>query len=109
MGNYSGSFAPAVGLILKCHAAGWGPGKIAQEIGHAVEKKWLPPLGNDVFRQSPTKATVKYIIDRETESQEAHSRLLALAVYHRYVKRRPVVSRPIDMGGPRDVWIETDV
>ncbi len=106
IGAYRGSYKDAVGLILKCHAAGWGAGKISREIDHAVEKKWLPRLGNSILRGGPPVSTIRRIIEQETETQEARDRFLALATYHRYVKRCPVVSRPIDMGGPRDVWIE---
>ena len=109
MGKYVGSSVGAVGLIMKCRAAGWSPGKTAREIKHAVSKGWLPPCDPTMSSQGPSAAVVRHIIKRETESEADHARTLTRLVYRRYVKRRPVVSRPIDMGGTRDVWIEDHV
>lgn len=109
MGKYCGTYAPAVGLILKCHAAGWGPGKIADQIGHAIERGWLPSCDPTKAPIGPSGAVVRNIIKRETESQKVHAHYLALLVYRRYVRRHPVISRPLDMGGLRDVWINGEV
>ena len=96
MGNYCGGYGPAVGLILKCHAAGWSPGKIANEIGQAVENGWLSRHGR--YPGYPSKSVVSYIIFRETVSLDRQA-------YRRYVKRHRNHGHPIAMSGARGVWI----
>jgi hypothetical protein len=102
---YSGTYTKFVPLIVELHGQGRTNSEIEKACAESVGEPY--PVYNPSRYMSrisyPTSGTILYILKR-----------IGLVVDHPINPRsrigkilsRQKITRPIDMGGPRDVWIE---
>lgn len=113
---YQGFLLPWVDQILREHKAGKMPREIARKLWPKVHAKFLavgdPWFGGPVGLE----ANIRYVIHREGFSlrkplgeaarlKRQRERIRAWMTPAREPSK-PTLGRPLDMGGPRDVWIE---